>query len=74
MIRGGAIEQAPFGPMSVGENITFNEHEGLVMIIDAPPRFVQAFLTTFGREYPSPSSTISGCWSWVSCLTFGAPS
>lgn len=43
MICNSPIEKALFGPMSVVENITFIEPEGLAMIIDAPPRFARAF-------------------------------
>jgi hypothetical protein len=43
MIRGGAIEKALFGPMNVVLIDTLIMRKGLVMIIDAPPRFVRAF-------------------------------
>ena len=39
----GAIEKAFFDPMNVTFNETLIEHEGLAVIIDASPRFVQAF-------------------------------
>ncbi len=42
-MRVGAIEKALFGPMSVVGNRTFIEHKDLTMMIDTPPRFVQAF-------------------------------
>ena len=54
MIRDGAIEKALFGPMSVVGKITFIEHEGLVMIIDAAPRFVQAFFRPVRSRLTKP--------------------
>ena len=44
MIRDGAIENAPFGPMNVVSNDTLIVRKDLPMIIDSPPRFVQAFV------------------------------
>ena len=43
MNRSGAIEKALFGPMKVVFTNTAIERKEPVMIIDAPPRFVQAF-------------------------------
>ncbi len=43
MIRDGAIEKALFGPMNVVGNDTLIVRKDLAMIIDSPPRFVQAF-------------------------------
>jgi len=44
MLNGfGAIEKALFGPMKVVFEDTAIERKDLAMIIDAPPRFVQAF-------------------------------
>ena len=43
MIRDAAIEKVLFGPMNVVENDTLILRKDLAMIIDSPPRFVQAF-------------------------------
>ena len=43
MIGASAIEKALFGPMNVVLKNTLIERKDLTMIMDAPPRFVQAF-------------------------------
>jgi SRSO17 transposase len=43
MLCDGATEKALFGPMNVVWNNTLTGRKDLVMIIDAPPRFVRAF-------------------------------
>ena len=43
MIRDGAIEKALFDPMNMVLTDTLVERKDLAMIIDSPPRFVQAF-------------------------------
>jgi len=54
MIGLGAIEKALLRPMSVLNKITFIEHEGLVMMIDRCPRFVQRFLGSRTAGFSKP--------------------
>lgn len=54
MNRLGAIEKALFDPMNVVLNDTLIVRKDLVMIIDAPPRFVQAFFRPVRSDLSRP--------------------